>query len=128
MVERKPKTTVEQVQNDSKFQQSSAGSSSRAGKGTSTSEQAHHDEATQAYKQVRHSFTEWLKTNYPGHEHAFIGGVLGFVVALLIFVIGFWATFLIVVFVVIGIAVGQYFDGDPKIVRAIHRLFEGSRN
>jgi uncharacterized membrane protein len=62
-----------------------------------------------------------------GHEHAFLGGVIGLVIAVLIFIVGIAKTLAITVFVVAGIAVGQLLDGDPKIINALRALFE-SRN
>jgi len=59
----------------------------------------------------------------PGHEHTVIGLLVGLVVAILIFAVGFWRTLLIVLFATAGAAVGQYLDGDPKIIRAVQSFF-----
>ena len=61
----------------------------------------------------------------PGHEHAVLGGLFGLVFAVLFFVIGFWQTLLVALLVFIGIAFGQYLDGDPKIINFIRRALTG---
>lgn len=66
----------------------------------------------------------WVHRTFPGHEHAFYGGVGALIVALLTFIIGFWRMLLICVLVFIGVAIGQVLDGDPKIIRTITSLFE----
>ena len=48
----------------------------------------------------------------------------GLVVALLLFTIGVLKTLAIAILVVVGIACGQYLDGDPKIVRFIQNLMK----
>lgn len=69
----------------------------------------------------------WVRATFPGHEKAFVGGVVGFVLALMVLIVGFWPTLLIVVFVVAGIAVGQLFEGDPKISASIRTWIEDRR-
>ena len=63
------------------------------------------------------------------HFHAVVGGLCGLVAALLIFVIGFWQTLFVSLLVFVGVALGQYLDGDPKIVNLIRQfLSEGRGN
>ena len=69
---------------------------------------------------------DWVRRTFPGHEHAFWGGVLGFVVAILFLVLGLFKALVIVVLVVAGVAVGQALDGDSRIVDLLRRIF--SRN
>lgn len=57
----------------------------------------------------------------PKHPHAVYFGLLGLLLALLIFWIGFFPTLLIVLLVVAGVALGQLYDGDPKIINALKR-------
>ena len=57
--------------------------------------------------------TAWVRRTFPGHEHAFWGGVLGFLAAIL-------------VLVVVGVAIGQALDGDSKIMDLFRRLFSGN--
>ncbi|MCC6102352.1 MAG: DUF2273 domain-containing protein [Atopobiaceae bacterium] len=127
MADKKPKTTVESAPKAREHSERPADESEDAHKQKQqASAVASEGEAEHPIGQVRRSFNEWLEANYPGHEHAFVGGATGFVVALLVFAIGFWATLLIVVFVIAGIAIGQYFDGNPQIAHTIRRLFEES--
>lgn len=63
------------------------------------------------------SATSWLDGLFPGHGNAALFAILGFVAAILVFSVGFWRTVLIVILVVVGIAIGQKLDGDPKIIR-----------
>lgn len=65
--------------------------------------------------------SSWVKNAFPGHENAVMFGLAGFVIAVLLFAIGFWRTLLITLFVVAGVAIGQMLDGNPKILRAIQR-------
>ena len=61
----------------------------------------------------------WVETTFPGHKKAFIGGILGLIVGLLILWLGIWRTLVVALFILIGVAVGQYFEGDPKILAAL---------
>ena len=65
----------------------------------------------------------WLKHNFPGHEYAVSFGFLGLITAILLFLVGFWRTLLVVILVTLGVAIGQKFDGDPKIFTFFHNLF-----
>lgn len=67
----------------------------------------------------------WVSRIVPGHEHALLGGLAGLLIALLIFVVGFWQTVFITLLVFVGIALGQYLDGDPKIINLLRRLIAG---
>lgn len=69
---------------------------------------------------------DWVARSFPGHEHAFWGGVCGLLAAVLLFLIGPWRAIVVVVLVTLGVAVGQAVDGDARIVRALRRFF--SRN
>ncbi|MGN0071247.1 MAG: DUF2273 domain-containing protein [Atopobiaceae bacterium] len=65
----------------------------------------------------------WLHETFPGHENAVLCGVLGLIVAILLFAIGFWATLLVALCVTVGVAIGQLLDGDPKIIEFVRGLF-----
>ncbi|MBS6400443.1 MAG: DUF2273 domain-containing protein [Atopobiaceae bacterium] len=65
----------------------------------------------------------WVSRTFPGHEHAFWGGVLGLLVAVLVFWIGILQALVVAVIVLIGVALGQVADGDPKIINLIRRFF-----
>ena len=64
----------------------------------------------------------FLSSIAPGHEHAVLCGLLGLLVACLVFWIGIPRTLVLCLFGVVGVAVGQALDGDPKILKAIVRL------
>lgn len=67
---------------------------------------------------------EWFDTTFPHNKGAVIGGILGLAVALLLFAIGLFKTLLIVVLILIGVAAGQYIDGDPKLVRMAQKFIK----
>lgn len=46
------------------------------------------------------------------HGHAVLYGIVGFVAAALILIVGFWPTVLLALFAAIGAAIGMYRDGD----------------
>lgn len=69
----------------------------------------------------------WLHATFPGHENAALGGLCGLVVAILVFAIGFWQTLFVTICVLVGVAIGQYADGNPKVVRAVSKLFQDNR-
>lgn len=58
------------------------------------------------------------------HPHATLYGILGFVLAVLILVIGLWDTIVIAVFVGVGVVVGQMRDGDNAVVNFVRRLID----
>lgn len=68
--------------------------------------------------------SHWLDETFPNSRNAVLGGVTGLVVALLLFTIGVLKILVIAILVVVGIACGQYLDGDPKIVRFIQNLMK----
>lgn len=70
----------------------------------------------------------WLSRTFPGHENAVLFGFVGFLVAILIFIIGFWRTLFVTLVVVAFVAVGQCLDGDPKILRALKRALGDGRD
>lgn len=78
-----------------------------------------------SFRHAREGMRAWLHATFPGHENAFIWGCIGFVVALLLFAIGFWRTLVVVLLVVVGVAFGQVLDGDPKIINTVRGLFSG---
>lgn len=69
----------------------------------------------------------WVSKTFPGHENAFWGGVFGLVAAVVLLAFGILKTLIVVVLVVAGIAVGQLVDGDPKLIRALQRLFSNNQ-
>ena len=89
-------------------------------------EDVHASEPRSAGDAVREGasrISAWVSGTFPGNERAFWGGVVGLLAALVFFAIGFWRTVVIAVLVLVGIAVGQVLDGDPKIVNALRHIF-----
>ena len=64
----------------------------------------------------------WFAETFPNSRHAVLGGLAGLVVAIMLFTIGILKTLVILVLVVVGVACGQYLDGDPKIIRMVQSL------
>lgn len=67
-------------------------------------------------------FSAWFSSTFPNSRHAVIGGACGLVVALLLFTIGVFKTVVIALLVTLGVACGQYADGDPKLVNLVREL------
>ena len=79
------------------------------------------------FREARQAAAGWVHRTFPGHEYAFMGAMLALVLAGLVFAIGIVRVLFICVLVVVGIAVGQLFDGDPKIIRAVRNLFSNDQ-
>ena len=79
------------------------------------------------FGETREAASGWVHSTFAGHEHAFYGGLIALLAAVLIFIFGPLHVLLVCVLVVIGVAIGQYFDGDPKIIRMVGDLFNGNR-
>ena len=84
--------------------------------------------AKEQLDQASVSVVQWFEQLFPGHAHAVIFGLLGFLVAILLFIIGFWKTLLIVILVVIGTSIGQALDGDPKLINMVKHIWFNTRN
>ena len=56
------------------------------------------------------------------HSHAVLYGIIGFVAAALILIVGFWPTVLLAVFAAVGVVIGKYRDGD-RLTRERMRRF-----
>jgi uncharacterized membrane protein len=83
--------------------------------------------ARRAVSSATKSATSWLEGVFPGHGNAALFAIIGLVVALLFFSLGFWQTVLLVILVVAGVAFGQKLDGDPKIINALKGFFGSKR-
>ncbi len=83
-------------------------------------------QARAAVDGARERATAFAEGVFPGHGNAILWGFIGFLAAILIFILGFWQTLFIAFLVLIGVAFGQYLDGDPKIVRALMNLIRSS--
>ena len=85
------------------------------------------EEGSDPIKEGAGKVSAWVSRTFPGHENAFMGGVLGLLVAIFIFCVGIGRTLLIVLLVVVGVALGQCVDGDPKIINAVKKYFSDKR-
>lgn len=81
---------------------------------------------SQAFKDAGRRVGSWVSRTLPGHEHAFWGGVLGFVIGVLLFWVGPVKTFVVAVLALAGVAVGQAADGDPKIINFLRHFFSSN--
>ncbi|MGI6755894.1 MAG: DUF2273 domain-containing protein [Atopobiaceae bacterium] len=122
MTEKKPRMKIEDATTDP------AAGADAFGHGHESQEASGGQDEQGSLRGVTHTVSSWLTTTFPGHEMAVLFGFLGFVLAILIFVIGFLKSLFVVIVVVLGVAIGQVFDGDPKIFRAIRRVLGGSRD
>lgn len=66
----------------------------------------------------------WFATTFSHSRNAVLGGICGLVVALLLFSVGLLKTLVIALLVTIGVACGQYADGDPKLVNLVRELMK----
>ena len=105
--------TKSKVDNTSKKTASSANDTKEVKEGT--------------FSMAHRSVLEMFEELFPGHPNAGLCGFIGFIVSLLIFIIGFWKTLLIVLLITVGISIGQILDGDPKIINICKELFLNKR-
>ncbi len=77
---------------------------------------------------TRSTAASWLEGLAPGHSNAVIFGVLGVVVALLIFWVGFFQALFVALMATAGVAFGQWLDGDPRIINAVKHLLASSND
>ena len=79
------------------------------------------------FQRTAKAIADWMKSTFPGHEKAFIGGLLGLVAALLFLSLGIGRALVVAFFVIVGVAIGQYLEGDPKILTAIRNWLANRR-
>lgn len=85
------------------------------------------DKRNPGNQRVHGLFNSLKQTTLPyvrKHPHAVLYGFVGFVVAALILIIGFWPTFLLVLGVTLGILIGRYRDGDKKVRAGLKSFLE----
>lgn len=56
------------------------------------------------------------------HSHAVLYGILGFIAAALILIVGFWPTVLLALFAAVGVIIGKYRDGDRATRQQMRRF------
>lgn len=64
----------------------------------------------------------WLHRQFPGHEHAVVGCLVGLFLALVVLYVGIPRGLFIVACMVVGMFVGMYFDGDSRLTGAVRAL------
>ena len=57
------------------------------------------------------------------HPGAIVGGFVGLLFAILLFTFGLFKMLIVVLFVLVGVAIGQIFDGKATILAKIRSLF-----
>ena len=62
------------------------------------------------YASMKKAFSPYVEN----HSHAVLYGIIGFVAAALILIVGFWPTVLLALFAAVGVFIGRYRDGDRK--------------
>lgn len=63
-----------------------------------------------------------VATHIEAHPHAVVYGIVGFIAAALILLVGFWPTVLLALFAAIGAVIGRYRDGDSRTRQVAQRL------
>ena len=71
------------------------------------------------YASMKRAFSPYVEN----HSHAVLYGIIGFVAAALILIVGFWPTVLLAVFAAIGVVIGKYRDETgPRTFQLAKRL------
>lgn len=63
----------------------------------------------------------------PGHSNTIIFGIIGVIAALLLFSVGFWRMIVLVLFILVGVAIGESLDGDPRIINMVKGFFNSKK-
>ncbi len=66
---------------------------------------------------------EQCKKYVVDHPGAIIGGFLGLLFAIFLFTFGLFKMLVVALFVLVGVAIGQIFDGKATILAKIRSLF-----
>ena len=66
---------------------------------------------------------QWIKKSTQLHKGAVIGGCVGLLFAILLFTVGLFKMLVVALFVLIGVAIGQIYDGKATILSKIRTLF-----
>lgn len=68
----------------------------------------------------------WI-TYHATHRNTVFYGFLGLLVALGIIFFGIWRALLVVALIFLGVAFGQYLDGNPRVFNSLRGLFKGKK-
>lgn len=126
----KPKVNVTAVPSDPAPEADDEPKAAAATKAADVAPDLGDEEPSDAFQQARsigRTIGAWLNKVFPGNVHAVLGGLCGLLVAVLFFVLGFWKTLFVCFLVLLGVALGQYLDGDPRIIRAIRKFITEGR-
>lgn len=90
----------------------------------------HAEGAHRASEQKHYNFSESVRCIKkvaedlaPGHTGALIGGIIAFILGICFLVLPLHVSITLLIFVILGIAVGERFDGTRIIASALKRLF-----
>ncbi|WP_083307305.1 DUF2273 domain-containing protein [Olsenella sp. HMSC062G07] len=123
MTDQKPRLTVEKAPDVSEPPQDAPSGRHEPSPVTKAPEVEEQESPARLCRRV----AAWTHDVVVGHENAALGGAVGLAVALLIFAIGFWRALFVALCVCVGVVVGQFLDGDARVVRAIRKLFSDNR-
>ena len=70
------------------------------------------------------SFKRAVSPYVQNNTHAVVYGIIGFVAAALILIVGFWPTVLLAVFAAVGVVIGRYRDGDRATREQMRKLLD----
>ena len=75
---------------------------------------------TGVYASFKHAVSPYVEK----HSHAVLYGIIGFIAAALILIVGFWPTVFLAVFAAVGVVIGKYRDGDRKTRAQMKQLID----
>lgn len=64
-----------------------------------------------------------LDEYFPGNAYTALSIILALIFALSLFMLGFFKTLLLTIFIFVAVCIGQYFDGNPRIIHAVQKFF-----
>ncbi len=111
--------TPDVVETEARVMDDEAASGTKKGAGAGAS-------ASEPFREAGRRMGGWVSGAFPGHENAFWGGVLGFVFGVLIFWVGLFKAVVVAALVLVGVALGQAADGDPKIINLFRQFFSSN--
>lgn len=76
------------------------------------------------WKELIHTITAFLLRTLDEHPGKLIGTLLGFVLGLLVVLLGFWKTLVLFAFVILGFILGKRQDEHKKLFDWLNRFFD----
>lgn len=74
------------------------------------------------------TFWEGIYALWAAHKGKIVGGVCGFILAVLMLVIGFWKTMLILLLVSLGATIGSQVDDREQLLRWLDRILKRGKD